>query len=233
MRRPAGIGALGAAALLLLDCNRLTGPSTAVAGCAPSESSASAVLPLFDRPFDGTAPVGNDFDHDLPVAGDANGHVLTLCGVRDATQVDGHTGYDYRMPEGTPLRAVADGSVFFAGLEPLRPCPPLGRSVQALLIELMHDSPSGERLVSVYGHLSRLDVATGARVTRGSVIGLSGNTGCSGTPHLHFGVARDVNGEYRLFDPYGWHGAGADPWALDPRGVPSTWMWNRGQAPPL
>ena len=53
-----------------------------------------AVLPMFDRPFEGTWPVGNDFDHDLPVPGDANGHVLTLCGVRDTTQVDGHDGYD-------------------------------------------------------------------------------------------------------------------------------------------
>ena len=225
------IGAVGGAATIVA-CNP-TELSDAVAGCVPTESSANAVLPIFERPFDGTAAVGNDFDHDLPLDGDANGYVLTLCGARDTSQVDGHPGYDYRMPEGTPLRAVADGTVLFAGLEPLRPCPQLGRPVQALLVELVHDAPSGERLASVYGHLSRLDVATGARVESGTVIGLSGNTGCSGTPHLHFGVARDVGGVYRFLDPYGWHGATADPWALDSRGVSSAWLWKSGQAPPL
>ena len=232
MRSLAGTGVASAAALMLAACSP-TEPSTAAAGCVPTESSASAVLPMFDRPFAGTWPVGNDFDHDLPVPGDANGHVLTLCGVRDATQVDGHDGYDFRMPEGTPLRAVADGSVEFAGLEGPHPCPALGRTVQALYVALAHDAPSGGRLISIYGHLSRLEVATGARVASGTIIGLSGNTGCSGTPHLHFGVARETGGQLRLLDPYGWHGPGADPWALDSRGAPSTWLWKSGQAPPL
>jgi murein DD-endopeptidase MepM/ murein hydrolase activator NlpD len=102
-----------------------------------------------------------------------------------------------------------------------------------LYVALAHDAPSGDRLISIYGHMSRLDVATGSRVTSGTIIGLSGNTGCSGTPHLHFGVGRETGGELRLFDPYGWHGAGADPWALDPRGTPSAWLWKSGQAPPL
>ena len=231
MRSLAATGAASAAALVLAACSPTL--STAVAGCVPTESSASAVMPVFDRPFAGTWPVGNDFDHDLPVPGNANGYVLTLCGVRDAKQVDGHNGYDFRMPEGTPLRAVADGTVEFAGLEPPNYCQPLGRTVQALVVTLVHDAPSGGRLASVYGHLFRLEVATGARVTSGTIIGLSGNTGCSGTPHLHFSVARETGGEFRLVDPYGWHGPGADPWALDSRGAPSAWLWKSGQAPPL
>jgi murein DD-endopeptidase MepM/ murein hydrolase activator NlpD len=52
-------------------------------------------------------------------------------------------------------------------------------------------------------------VQEGAPVSEGTVIGLSGNTGCSGTPHLHFGVARsidgNVDGNWVLIDPYGWH----------------------------
>ena len=79
-------------------------------------------MPLFDRPFNGTYPTGTFFDHDKPVSDDSNGFVRTLCGARDATQVDGHPGYDWRMPEGTPLLAVADGVVLFAGLESPRPC---------------------------------------------------------------------------------------------------------------
>src|SRR5262245_59052521 len=231
--RPGAWAGTGAAILLAttVSCRGLT---DAAAGCTVGESTANAVLPFFDRPFAGPGPVGNDFDHDLPLAGAENGYVLTLCGVRDTTQVDGHQGYDFRLPEGTPLLAVADGTVFFGGLEPLRPCPQLGRSVQALLVEIEHDAPSGDRLVSVYGHLSRVDVAAGTHVSSGTVIGLSGNTGCSGTPHLHFGVARQApDGIYRLFDPYGWHGAGVDPWAADPRGTSSVWLWKSGQAPPL
>jgi murein DD-endopeptidase MepM/ murein hydrolase activator NlpD len=195
------------------------------------------VLPIFGRPFDGAFPTGNFFDHDKPVEGipDAaqNGYVLTLCGVRDSKQVDGHAGYDWRMPEGTPLRAVADGVVLTAGLEAPHYCPGLDRTVQALLVQLVHTAPNGESYVSVYGHLSRVDVKLGASVTEGTVIGLSGNTGCSGTPHLHFGVARKVAGLYVVIDPYGWHSAAGDPWELDSRGAASVWLWKDGAAPSL
>ena len=73
----------------------------------------------------------------------------------------------------------------------------------------------------------------GASVSEGKVIGLSGNTGCSGTPHLHFGVARSVAGRYVLIDPYGWHAPTGDPWELDPRGAASVWLWKDGAAPSL
>ena len=97
---------------------------------------------------------------------------------------------------------MADGTVLFAGLEPPHPCPQLGRTVQALLIEIVHLTPSGDQFAVVYGHLSRIDVATGATVSDRTRVGLSGNTGCSGTPHLHFGVFRNVSGDYRVLDRY-------------------------------
>lgn len=224
-----------AAASLALACGAQgpTQPSAVSAGCVPTEATANGVLPLFDRPFDGVAPLGNVFDHDLPLPDAPNGYVLTLCGVRDPTQDDGHEGYDFRMADGTPLRAVADGTVVFAGLEQPHFCAPLNRTVQALVVELLHTAASGERFASVYGHLSRIGVAEGDRLSSGAILGLSGNTGCSGRPHLHFGAAREVAGEFRLIDPYGWHGAGTDPWEADPRGAPSVWLWKPGQAPPL
>jgi murein DD-endopeptidase MepM/ murein hydrolase activator NlpD len=49
----------------------------------------------------------------------------------------------------------------------------------------------------MYGHLSRVTFARGARVDPGQVIGLSGNTGRSSAPHLHFEVRR----EGRSIDP--------------------------------
>jgi len=211
----------------------LTDPSPASASCNPTSLSAVTALPLFVRPFAGEYPVGNFFDHDKPVDNDTNGYVLTLCGARDRTQVDGHPGYDWRMPEGTRLSATADGIVYFAGLEAPHYCAQLKRTVQALLVEIEHHAPSGETFFSVYGHLSRLDVETGATVTEGRAIGLSGNTGCSGTPHLHFGVARGTGGDYRLIDPYGWHVASPDPWETDPAGAASVWLWKDGAAPAL
>jgi murein DD-endopeptidase MepM/ murein hydrolase activator NlpD len=213
---------------------RLIDPSPVSASCNPTALSASAAMPLFVRPFAGDYPVGNFFDHEKPVDNDTNGYVLTLCGARDSNQVDGHPGYDFRMPEGTRLAAVADGIVFFAGLESPRYCAPLNRTVQALLVEIEHRAPSGEPFISVYGHLSRVDVERGASVAEGAAIGLSGNTGCSGTPHLHFAAARaGTDGNYRLIDPYGWHAASPDPWETDPSGAASVWLWKDGAAPAL
>jgi murein DD-endopeptidase MepM/ murein hydrolase activator NlpD len=229
------VGLLGLTGALAFGCTGPTAPSPASAACTPRPASANAVLPIFGRPFDGAFPIGNFFDHDKPIDGDANGYVLTLCGARDAGQVDGHPGYDWRMPEGTPLFAVADAVVLTAGLEAPHYCPQLNRTVQALYVQLVHTAPTGGLYVSVYGHLSRIDVQAGVPVSEGTVIGLSGNTGCSGTPHLHFGVARNVDGNvdgrYVLIDPFGWHGPTGDPWEIDPRGAASVWLWKDGAAP--
>src|SRR5262249_14985882 len=80
--RPGAWAGTGAAILLATTVS-CRGLKDAVAGCTVDESTANAVLPFFDRPFAGPAPVGNDFDHDLPLAGAENGYLLTLCGVRD------------------------------------------------------------------------------------------------------------------------------------------------------
>jgi murein DD-endopeptidase MepM/ murein hydrolase activator NlpD len=221
------------AAAALACSSGLTDPSPESAACGPVSTSANAALPIFGRPFNGAFPIGNFFDHDKPVADANNGYVLTLCGFRDKKQVDGHQGYDWRMPEGTPLLAVADGVVLTAGLEAPNFCEGLGRTVQALLVQLVHTAPNGETYVSAYGHLSRVDVQVGANISEGTVIGLSGNTGCSGTPHLHFGVARKVANRIVLIDPYGWHSTTADPWELDSRGAASVWLWKDGAAPSL
>ena len=225
--------ALALAGGVTLACSGLTAPSSASDGCNPAAATANGVLSLFGRPFAGAFPVGNFFDHDKPIEGAANGYLLTLCGARDSKQVDGHPGYDWRMPEGTPLLAVADAVVLTAGLEPPHFCQQLNRTVQALYVQLVHTAPTGELFVSAYGHLSRVDVQAGASVSEGTVIGLSGNTGCSGTPHLHFGVARTVAEHYVLIDPYGWHAPTEDPWERDPRGAASVWLWKDGAAPSL
>ena len=242
----AGVSCLAAAAkpcivvglVTLAACSEgLTSPPPEATACNPTASSARTASPIFGKPFRGDFPTGTLFDHDKPIPfGDGNSHLVSTCGVRVADQpkTNGHNGYDWRMPEGTPLLAVAAGEVLVAGPSTPASCPPLGRTVQALAVALRHVDANGEVFVSVYGHLSRVDIVVGQTVSDGAAIGLSGNTGCSGTPHLHFGALRPIpGGLYVDIDPYGWHSSAADPWEADPRGAPSVWLWREGAAPSL
>jgi murein DD-endopeptidase MepM/ murein hydrolase activator NlpD len=105
-----------------------TSPSPVATACDPTASSARAASPVLSKPFRGDFPTGTLFDHDKPLPfGDGNTYLLSLCGARlpDQDNVNGHNGYDWRMPEGTPLLAVADGLVMYAGVEPPFNCPPL------------------------------------------------------------------------------------------------------------
>lgn len=208
--------------------------------CGDAPDTGNRVLSLFARPFVGAFPLTNYFDHDRPLEfQDANGYQLTACGERvsAAGRVDGHSGYDWPMPTGTPLQAVADGQVIAAGADPPFFCPTLGRNVSGqLFVEIKHPMVSDEEFSSVFVHLSAIDVTLGQTVSQGQQVGLSGNTGCSTEPHLHFQVWRFThtnNGRSVLVDPYGWEGTGRDPWALDPSGAASIWLWKPGEAPAL
>lgn len=85
----------------------------------------------------------------------------------------GHEGIDYAVPVGTPVLAAHDGLATVR-----RDSPTYGHYVTV----------QSETLDTLYAHLSRVDVAQGAAVRAGDVLGLSGNTGRSFGPHLHFGV---------------------------------------------
>jgi murein DD-endopeptidase MepM/ murein hydrolase activator NlpD len=87
-----------------------------------------------------------------------------------------HQGVDYGAAHGTPIRAVSDGVVQFAGWAGGH-----GRKVK-----LGHASGMG----TGYSHMSRIAVAPGERVRQGQVIGYVGSTGLSTGPHLHFEVYR-------------------------------------------
>ncbi len=85
-----------------------------------------------------------------------------------------HAAVDIRLPEGTPVRAIADGRVAFAGEQFFG-----GRSV---VID------HGGGVFSVYYHLKEFFVAEGQEISRGDRIGSVGATGRATGPHLHFGV---------------------------------------------
>lgn len=85
-----------------------------------------------------------------------------------------HSGLDIGAPVGTQVRAPAPGTVVFAGTHP-----EYGRT---LIVDHGHETKS------LYGHLSRLNVTVNETVGRGEVIALTGNTGRSSGPHLHYEI---------------------------------------------
>lgn len=106
-------------------------------------------------------------------------------------QPDGHSGIDYPCPSGTPVKAVAAGTVLHVGRlggtyagNPWWIAPAFAGFVY--VIDHGH-------FIGIYGHC--LDggarVSKGQRVTEGQVIGLSGNTGASTGDHLHFEALPD------------------------------------------
>jgi murein DD-endopeptidase MepM/ murein hydrolase activator NlpD len=83
-----------------------------------------------------------------------------------------HNGVDYGAPQGTPVRAVGDGVVDFAGW----------RSGYGNVVEIQH----GNGRSTLYAHLSRVDVRKGQRAEQGQRLGAVGSTGWATGPHLHF-----------------------------------------------
>lgn len=90
-----------------------------------------------------------------------------------------HEGVDLRASRGTPVYAVHGGRVIYSSRR-------IGGYGNMVVIK------HGEGLSTVYAHCSKLLVKAGARVKRGQRIALSGNTGHSSGPHLHFEVRYGV-----------------------------------------
>lgn len=88
-----------------------------------------------------------------------------------------HSALDIAINKGTKVKATGDGTVADTGYN----------SVFGNYIILKHTSG----FQSLYGHLSQVLVHDGSRISQGSVIGLSGNTGQSTGPHLHFSIFKN------------------------------------------
>lgn len=93
-----------------------------------------------------------------------------------------HLGTDFAAPMGTPVRTVGDGVVDFAGVQ----------NGYGNVVFVKHRN---QPHVTVYAHLSRIDVHKGQAVEQGQKIGAVGATGWATGPHLHFEFR--VNGAHQ------------------------------------
>ncbi len=85
-----------------------------------------------------------------------------------------HLGLDFRVPTGTPVAAMNEGTVLLAR--------PLYFEGNFVVID------HGQGLLTLYLHLSDFKVKEGEKVKRGQIVGLSGGTGRATGPHLHVAV---------------------------------------------
>jgi murein DD-endopeptidase MepM/ murein hydrolase activator NlpD len=116
----------------------------------------------------------------------ADGHVLIRWPLAEAGYITrgqlgaganaAHPGVDVAVPSGTPVRVAGAGSVIEARRD----------REYGLFVLVRHDAGLETR----YAHLSRIVVSPGQKLEAGEVLGLSGNTGRSSAPHLHFEVTQ-------------------------------------------
>lgn len=99
-------------------------------------------------------------------------------------RIRAHRGVDYSAPMGTPIRAVADGKIDFAGVQ----------NGYGNVIVLKH----GDKYSTLYGHMMKFakNIRRGGTVSQGQLIGYVGKSGLATGPHLHYefridGVHRD------------------------------------------
>ncbi len=90
-----------------------------------------------------------------------------------------HHGLDISAPMGTPIVAPGEGRVYQVGHD----------SQRGKYLQIAH----GKRCITIYAHLSELNVELGQEVKRGDIIAYMGNTGRSTGPHLHYEI--QINGK--------------------------------------
>ncbi|MFE3167584.1 peptidoglycan DD-metalloendopeptidase family protein [Streptomyces sp. NPDC059224] len=155
-----------------------SGPDSRSETRSPSRSSASA--PRSSTPSSDAASSSESSDTSttavsgftLPVSGGTIGTGYHVAGSMWSSGY--HTGVDFVVPTGTPVKAVGEGTVVTAGWG--------GAYGNQVVIRL------ADGYYAQYGHLSALSVSVGQTVTAGQQIGLSGATGNVTGPHLHFEI---------------------------------------------
>jgi murein DD-endopeptidase MepM/ murein hydrolase activator NlpD len=103
-----------------------------------------------------------------------NGTISSRFGSRSSIRSSVHTGLDIAASTGTPIKAVAGGTVIFSGK----------KGSYGFMVVIDH----GNGVETYYAHCSSLNVSAGETVSQGQVIANVGSTGNSTGPHLHLEI---------------------------------------------
>lgn len=147
-------------------------------GVAPDLDLPAAEMTATTAVIQAPGPVTRLISFSEPVRGYVINSPFGLRRLADEAAARHHDGVDIAAPMGTSVYVASEGVVLRTGYDP----DGYGR-----FIEVRH--PNG--MTTLYGHLSRVDVASGTAVRDGERIGLVGSTGRSTGPHLHFEVRRN------------------------------------------
>jgi murein DD-endopeptidase MepM/ murein hydrolase activator NlpD len=216
---------------------------------AVSAEPLAAATPFLYPPYPGSASQSSIFDHTSPNYTDDDKRIVTFNGhiaykncpspqpagarppggvcdagynmywsysLGDWVAYNGHDGIDYGISY-RPVYAAADADqVVYAGWWD----PQNHSSNVGIYTRLRHSNG----YTTLYGHMSSVAVQTCSApgcvfIAHGEMLGISGTTGNSTGPHLHFQVR---NATPKVVDPYGWTGSGADPWTANQPG--SLWV---------
>lgn len=113
--------------------------------------------------------------------------------------VGSHLGVDIKLPNGTPLYAIANGVVTKVALQSSG----FGKHIviRHSNFPTLDNANTNETFYSCYAHLGDLAVAEGQVVTKGQQIGVTGNSGITTTPHLHFQIDNSL-AQWHPFWPF-------------------------------
>jgi murein DD-endopeptidase MepM/ murein hydrolase activator NlpD len=124
------------------------------------------------------AKVSSSIDSEIASSGDpATPHGRPVGGVLTQGSHAGHIALDFGIPVGTQVHSSMEGKVVYAGWN---------NEGYGNLVIVENGSYK-----TYYAHLSQIPVSIGQQVKAGETIGLSGNTGNSTGPHLHYEVRKD------------------------------------------
>jgi murein DD-endopeptidase MepM/ murein hydrolase activator NlpD len=107
-----------------------------------------------------------------------------------------HHGADFSAPAGTPIHAVASGTIYWAGNDLEKQFGPQTNFYGNLVVIQLAQPWNGHTIYALYGHMSRVDVQTGQAINAGDVVGAVGATGVALGPHAHLEVREDAPESY-------------------------------------
>jgi murein DD-endopeptidase MepM/ murein hydrolase activator NlpD len=131
--------------------------------------------------------------------------------------LDVHHGQEFENPLGTPVYAVADGTIVTAGQDNVPLCgddgtkvcgrdlsPDAGGYYGKVIVLQLAQTYNGQKVFALYGHLSKIGVTKGDVVKRGDAIGEIGASGVALGPHVHFETRLGVNDYAHTRNPILW-----------------------------